>query len=138
MGLLEIQRRGMIAIGVGASSRAERHEFALTIAEICRQANGCDAIATFESAVFAACVEEAAAQAGVIFRRLTLADLRSRNSECSTQSKRSLALLGVASVAEAAALAAAGAGSHLIVPRRIIGRITVAAAKSADAKPSCE
>ena len=57
-----------------------------------------------------------------------------RNDDCLTRSERTLDLFGVASVAEAAALAAAGPGSQLIVPRLIIGNATVAAARSADAK----
>jgi cobalt-precorrin 5A hydrolase len=128
----------MIAIGIGASSGAKRDDFASAIGDMRRTANGGDVVATFDSAAFADSVEAAASGGGIAFRRLALGDLRGRTSECATQSKRSLELFGIASIAEAAALAAAGPGSRLIVPRRIIGRVTVAAAQSADAKASQE
>ena len=128
----------MIAIGIGANSRAHGDDFAAVIAVIRRETNGSDVVATFDEAVFANFVEAAASHQSVAYRPLTLEALRERNGDCLTRSERTLDRFGVTSMAEAAALAAAGPGSHLVVPRRIIGNITVAAAKSADAKESPE
>jgi cobalt-precorrin 5A hydrolase len=128
----------MIAIGIGANSRANSDDFPAAIGAIRREAGGGDVIATLEEAGFANLVKAAASHQSVTYLPLALEDLRNRSDDCLTQSKRTLGLLGVASVAEAAALVAAGPGSHLVVPRRIIGNITVAAARSADARESPE
>jgi len=138
MGMPEAPGWQMIAIGIGANSRAQRDDFAAAIADIRREAKGGDVIATFEKAVFANLVMAAAGCQSVMYRPLALEALRGRSDDCLTRSERTLGLFGVASVAEAAALVAAGPGSHLVVPRRIIGNITVAAARSADAKESLE
>jgi cobalt-precorrin 5A hydrolase len=128
----------MIAIGVGANNQAHESDFPAALAEACREAGGADVITTFDTANFANYVEAAAHQASITYRPLTLDAMRERNGECLTSSGRTLALFGVASIAEAAALAAAGAGSHLIMQRRIIGNITVAAARSMDARERFE
>jgi cobalt-precorrin 5A hydrolase len=123
----------MIAIGMGANSLAHQHDFSAALEAAGRDAGGCDAVATLATATFARHVEAAASQASVSYRPLMLIGLRERSGDCLTRSERSLSHFGVASIAEAAALAGAGPGSHLIMPRRIIGNITVAAAQSADA-----
>ena len=46
-----------------------------------------------------------------------------------TQSARVLALKGTGSVAEAAALRAAGAGARLVLPRQVLGGVTFAVAE---------
>jgi cobalt-precorrin 5A hydrolase len=125
----------MIAIGIGANSKAQAHDFAATLASICGEIGG-DVVATVENAPFIELLAEAASRRSIVCRALPLAELRKRNSDCRTSSKRTLDLFGVASIAEASALAAAGPRSLLLVSRRIIGNITVAAAKSADAKES--
>jgi cobalt-precorrin 5A hydrolase len=56
--------------------------------------------------------------------------LAAANDRVETPSQRVAALAGVGSVAEAAALAAAGPASKLIVPRRIVGAATCALAVS--------
>ncbi len=125
----------MIAIGVGANSRAHKEDFVAAIAEMRREADGGaagDLIATFDAAIFAPFVKAAAARQSLEFRPIKLEALRARSDDCLTRSARTLGLFGIASVAEAAALAAAGPGSRIVVPRRIIGNITVAAARSAD------
>ncbi|ADJ24488.1 putative precorrin methylase [Hyphomicrobium denitrificans ATCC 51888] len=125
----------MIAIGVGANSKARDEDFASALASI-RAETGGDVVATFEDAPFRAPLQTAASRQSLAHRTLPLADLRKRNDDCMTRSERSLALYGVASIAEASALAAAGPRSELIAARRIIGNVTVAAAKSADTKES--
>ncbi len=121
----------MIAIGVGANSHAHREDFAAAISEAARQAGDAKAVATFEAAIFADHVRSAARQLGLGYRPVTLDAMRERSNECLTLSEWTLSLFGVASIAEAAALAGAGPGSHLILRRRIVGAITIAAAQSA-------
>ena len=123
----------MIAIGIGANSRAQETDFRAALAEAYREVGGADVITTFDTAIFAIHVEAAARQASVMYRPVTLDALRERSGDCLTRSERTLALFGVASIAEAAALAGAGPGSHLVVSRRIIGNITIAAAQSVEA-----
>jgi cobalt-precorrin 5A hydrolase len=125
----------MIAIGIGANSNARDEDFASALASI-RAETGGDVVATFEDAPFRALMQTAASRHLLAHRTLPLADLRTRNGDCLTRSERSLALYGVASIAEASALAAAGPRSKLIAARCIIGNVTVAAARSADTKES--
>lgn len=122
----------MIAIGIGANSRAHESDFPIALAVACAEAGGADVVTTFDAAKFANHVEAAARQASIAYRPSTLDDMRERNEDCSTRSERAMALLGVASVAEAAALVCAGPGSRLIMPRRIVGNVTIAAAQSID------
>jgi cobalt-precorrin 5A hydrolase len=122
----------MIAIGIGANGRAHKDDFATVLADIRREVKGGDVVATFGDAVFAKFVKAVASRQSVAYRPLELDALRGRSDDCLTRSERTLAVFGVASVAEAAALAAAGPDSHLVVPRRIIGNVTVAAARSAE------
>jgi len=56
------------------------------------------------------------------------ADLEIASARGATWSRRVLALAGVPSVAEAAALAAAGAKARLILPRIVVGPVTCALA----------
>lgn len=123
----------MIAVGIGARSSVTALDIAAAVAEIMTDANLCaDALATFSEATFAETVGAVAKGAGFAFAAPPLSALQARNAECQTRSERSFAALGVASIAEAAALAAAGAGSRLVAARRIVGNVTVAAAQSAD------
>jgi len=124
----------MIAIGIGANSRATQDDIVAGIDDIRREANGADVVAAFDGAPFAHLVQAAASHRVLEYRPLPLEALRQRNADCVTRSDRTLDLFNVASIAEASALAAAGPGSQLIVARLIIGNATVAAAKSADAK----
>jgi cobalt-precorrin 5A hydrolase len=55
-------------------------------------------------------------------------DLEGAGGRAVTRSERSLALMGVPSVAEAAALAAAGAAARLLLPRLALGPATCALA----------
>ncbi len=123
----------MIAIGVGTNSRAHKDDFITAIADARREAEAGDVVATFDAAIFAPFVKAAAEHQSLAYRPIKLEALRARSDDCLTRSARTLALFGIASVAEAAALAAAGPGSRIVVPRRIIGNITVAVARSADA-----
>lgn len=58
--------------------------------------------------------------------------LKGYEAACATRSTRIASLYGVGSVAEAAALAAAGPGAVLIQPRIATARVTCALARSAE------
>jgi hypothetical protein len=70
-------------------------------------------------------VEDAARRAGLEPILLTLDELRAAAHLCVTHSEKSMKQYGIPSVAEAAALAAAGAGARLLIPR-FCGRNTTA------------
>jgi cobalt-precorrin 5A hydrolase len=69
--------------------------------------------------------EEAARRAGLQLILLTLDEVRAAAHLCVTHSEKSMKHYGIPSVAEAAALAAAGAGARLLLPR-FCGRNTTA------------
>nr|WP_245280144.1 cobalamin biosynthesis protein [Hyphomicrobium sp. 99] len=116
---------------MGANSSAHPDDFFAALEAARRDAGGCDEVATLATATFAARVQAAASKASVSYRPLMLIALRERSGDCVTRSERSLSMFGVTSIAEAAALVSAGPGSRLVMPRRVIGNITVAAAESA-------
>lgn len=73
----------------------------------------------------------------ILARPLLLIDeaaLRAAESGCVTRSEVALAATGFASVAESAALAAAGPGARLILPRIAAARATCALAEGIEAK----
>jgi cobalt-precorrin 5A hydrolase len=70
-------------------------------------------------------VEDAAQRAGLQLILLTLGELRAAAHLCVTHSEKSMKQYGIPSVAEAAALAAAGAGARLLL-LRFSGRNTTA------------
>jgi cobalt-precorrin 5A hydrolase len=73
----------------------------------------------------------AAAALGVPLTLVAPAELATAGERVATRSERVLALAGVPSVAEAAALAAGGAAARLIVPRVVVGAATCALAEAA-------
>jgi cobalt-precorrin 5A hydrolase len=73
----------------------------------------------------------AAAALGVPLTLVATAELATVGERVVTRSQRVLALAGVPSVAEAAALAAGGAAARLIVPRVVVGAATCALAEAA-------
>ena len=123
----------MMAIGIGAKSGVTPDDITHAIAQA-EQAAGHSAhnIATIDEAKFLDSIEEAAKRSAIPLKLLTLADLQLRSAECQTTSERALSLFDVTSIAEAAALAAAGHGSKLIVPRMTCGNVTAAVAQSSD------
>ncbi|MBP0574469.1 cobalamin biosynthesis protein, partial [Mycobacterium tuberculosis] len=72
---------------------------------------------------------EAAAALGLPLVFLPEAALAAAAPGAVTRSERVVALFGVPSIAETAALAAAGPNARLVVPRRIVGPVTVAVAE---------
>ena len=64
---------------------------------------------------------------------VALADLEIASARGATWSSRVLALAGVPSVAEAAALAACGPKAKLVLPRMVLGPVTCALASAEEA-----
>jgi cobalt-precorrin 5A hydrolase len=89
-----------------------------------------DCIATTAAKHGEAGIAAAAAKLGVDLVLIPEAELQAANDRTETRSDRVLALTGVHSVAEAAALAAAGPSARLISPRLVMGDATCAVAAS--------
>jgi cobalt-precorrin 5A hydrolase len=77
-------------------------------------------------------IVEAAAAWGVLLVLITQDALEEADLRTVTRSTRSMAALNVQSVAEAAALAAAGPHSRLLAPRVVVGPVTCALAEGAE------
>ena len=116
-------RRGAPAPEIEAAIRA-----ALARASVSAQALG--AIATIAAKQSETGIQVAAQNLGVSVVLVTDADLRTAGQRTMTRSERVLALMGVPSVAEAAALAAAGPTARLLGPRLVMGSATCALAAS--------
>jgi cobalt-precorrin 5A hydrolase len=116
-------RRGTSAPDIEAAIRA-----ALVQAGI--GANALTAIATTAAKHDEAGIEAAAANLGVNVVLVAEAELKAAGERGETKSARVLALTGVPSIAEAAALAAAGPLARLISPRLVLGSATCALAAS--------
>jgi cobalt-precorrin 5A hydrolase len=71
----------------------------------------------------------AAAARGILLVLIEQDALEAAGARAVTRSARSMAALNVHSVAEAAALAAAGPGSRLLAPRLAVGPVTCALAR---------
>ena len=87
-----------------------------------------DLIATASIKRDEAGIAEAAKARGVRVALVDQADLELASARGATWSERVLALAGIPSVAEAAALAASGPKSRLIVQRVVVGPVTCALA----------
>jgi cobalt-precorrin 5A hydrolase len=74
-------------------------------------------------------IAEAASALGLPVILVGRAALRGEQGRCLTRSARAEAEVGLASVAEAAALSAAGPGSRLVVPRIVGAGVTCAIAE---------
>jgi cobalt-precorrin 5A hydrolase len=89
-----------------------------------------DAVATSMSKREEKGIAQAASARGVRLVFVAPADLEVAGARCATWSARVLALAGVPSVAEAAALAACGPKAKLILPRIVVGAVTCALASA--------
>ena len=92
-----------------------------------------DLMATADSKREEEGIAEAASARGLKLILVAQADLEIAAARGATWSQRVLALAGVPSVAEAAALAAGGPRARLILPRIVIGPVTCALASAEDA-----
>jgi cobalt-precorrin 5A hydrolase len=118
----------------GVPAEAIEAAIAAALAQARNQPSRIDALATamFKSGEDG--IAAAAAARGIPLILVGQADM-ARASNQTTHSRRVLELMGVGSVAEAAAIAAAGPDARLLVPRLIVGPVTCALA-IADGPPA--
>ena len=125
----------MIVAGIGCRRGAPAPDIEAAIRAALARANitagALDAIATIAAKSGEAGIQAAAEKLGVSVVVVADADLKTAIDRGETRSERVLALTGVPSVAEAAALAAAGPAACLISPRLVVGAATCALAASA-------
>jgi cobalt-precorrin 5A hydrolase len=126
----------MIA-GIGCKAGASAGEIEAAIAAALSRAGHSAATLTALATSLAKSAEPgivaAAAAHGLELVVVPQHDLAAASARVVTRSERVLALTGVPSVAEAAALAAAGAASRLLGPRVAVGPATCALAIAGDA-----
>jgi cobalt-precorrin 5A hydrolase len=79
-------------------------------------------------------IADAASALGVPLVLIAQGDLEAAAHRTATSSERVIALTGVPSVAEAAALAAGGAAARLVAPRTVLGPATCALADTGAAR----
>jgi cobalt-precorrin 5A hydrolase len=120
----------MIVAGIGCRKGASAVEISAVIADALARAglDTLDLLAAPESKGGEHGVAAAAAALGVPLVLVAKADLEAAGARTKTRSERVLALIGVPSVAEAAALAAGGPAARLILPRITVGVATCALA----------
>jgi len=125
----------MIAAGIGCKRGAPASDIEAAIRAALVRANiGADAldvIATIEAKSGEAGIRTAAEKLGLSLIIVPELELAAAGDRIQTRSERVMAVAGVGSVAEAAALAAAGPAGRLIVPRLVLGVATCALAASA-------
>jgi cobalt-precorrin 5A hydrolase len=128
----------MIVAGVGCRKGAPASDVEAVLSAALTQAGiasgALDGIATLAAKNDEAGIAAAAAKLGVAVILVSDEELQAAGGRTVTRSERVLALTGVPSVAEAAALAAAGPSARLISPRLVVGAATCALAAS-DAVP---
>jgi cobalamin biosynthesis protein CbiG len=127
----------MIVAGVGCRRGAPAPDIEAAIRAALTRANigtdALDAIATIAAKSAEAGIQAAAEKLGVSVVLVAAADLLAAEHRTLTRSERVRALTGMPSVAEAAALAAAGPSARLIGPRLVMGSATCALAASEQA-----
>jgi len=119
-------RRGAAAQDVEAALHAALTHAGLAAAAL-------DAIATIAGKNHEPGITSVAKKIGVRVVSLPQSELQAASDRAATRSQRVLELSGVPSVAETAALAAAGPQARLLAARRIVGGATCALAASGDA-----
>ncbi len=127
----------MIVFGVGTTSSAKDDDIVAAILEAERTSSQvADSLAAMRRGV----LDDPIRRAGEMLKRKTILfdqeSVQARSRDCLTHSAASLAAYGVPSVSEAAALAGAGDGSHLIVARHVYRAVTIAVATSSDTTPT--
>jgi len=120
-------KRGAAAADIEAAIRAALARAGIGAADL-------NAIATSTAKETEAGIATAASIFGVDVVPIAEAELKAAGARVTTRSDRVLALTGVPSLAEAAALAAAGPSSRLIAPRLVVGAATCAVASSGAAQ----
>lgn len=127
----------MIVAGIGCRRGAAAHDveaaLSAALAHARLAATALDAIATIAGKNREPGITSVAKKFGVRVVILPQSELKAASDRAATRSPRVLALTGVPSVAETAALAAAGPGARLLAARRIVGGATCALAASGEA-----
>jgi cobalt-precorrin 5A hydrolase len=116
-------RRGAGAADIEAAIRAALARAGIDAADL-------KAIATGSAKAVEPGIAATAAALGLKIVPISEAELKAAGARVQTRSDRVLALTGVPSLAEAAALAATGPASRLIAARLVVGAATCALAKS--------
>jgi cobalt-precorrin 5A hydrolase len=126
--------QAMIVAGIGCRRGAEARDveaaIRATLARAGIEAADLKAIATGSAKAAEPGIATTAAKLGLSIMPIAAAELKAAGDRVMTRSDRVLALTGVPSLAEAAALAAAGPSSHLIASRLVVGAATCALARS--------
>jgi cobalt-precorrin 5A hydrolase len=129
--------QAMMVAGVGCKAGASAGEIESAIAAALAVAglstDKLSALATSSAKGDEPGIAAAATARGLKLVMVPQRDLEAAGARVVTRSERVLALMGVPSVAEAAALAAAGPASRLLGPRVAVGPATCALAVSGDA-----
>ena len=113
----------------GASAQEIAAVIALTLERLESGARALDVMATLAEKAVEPGIAEAARRLDLPLMACAPEDMRSVEDRIATRSERVKQATGLPSVAEAAALFAAGPGSRLIVPRVATGRATCAIAE---------
>ena len=126
--------QAMIVAGVGCRKGVRAADIEAAIMAAFRRAGVATSalrlIATSAAKGGEAGIALAASAIGVPLVLVDLGDLAAAGMRATTRSERVMALAGVPSVAEAAALAAAGPDARLIMPRIAVGPATCALAET--------
>ncbi|SHE89360.1 cobalt-precorrin 5A hydrolase [Kaistia soli DSM 19436] len=126
----------MIVAGIGCRKGAPQQDILAAIAQALQAAmlspDRLDLIATAAEKGGEEGIAAAAAAFGCPLVLVPPGELKIAGEKAVTRSERVVALFAVPSVAEAAALAAAGDGAQLVAPRRVAGMATCAIAVSGD------
>ncbi len=125
----------MIVAGIGLRPGTSSADILACLDQALAQAGSSEAparIATIASRFAEPGLRSAATTRNVELVAIPDEALRGYAAACATRSTRIAALYGVGSVAEAAALAAAGPGALLLLPRIATARVTCALARSTD------
>jgi len=124
----------MIVAGVGCRKGTSSREIGAAITAALARAglrrDALDVIAAPAMKGGEAGIAGAASDLGVPLVLVPQADLEAAGTRTMTRSERVIALMGVPSAAEAAALAAAGPAARLVAPRTAVGPATCALATS--------
>jgi cobalt-precorrin 5A hydrolase len=122
--------QAMIIAGIGCRRGASAHQIEVAIAQALAQRNLAPAalglVATAEAKADETGISEAAAALGVKLALIASEQLAAASANVATKSERVQELIGVPSVAEAAALAAGGTEARLLAPRIVVGPVTCA------------
>jgi cobalt-precorrin 5A hydrolase len=126
----------VIVAGIGCRKGASATDIGAAIhAALSRAGFQPDALALIAAPAAKGAESGLAAAASALHLPLVLvpqADLEAAGRRTATRSERVMALMGVTSVAEAAALAAGGSGARLIAPRIAVGPATCALAETGE------